>query len=94
VLPATPALKRKLVDTNFEIADSEDEDYGWNDGDEDTLPPMPSQWQGSEDILLRPEPGSGEEIPEEQEDDQGSDANLCLEEGDPDRELEKPLSEP
>lgn len=63
-LSATPAPKRKLAATNFEIADSEDEDYGWDD-DDDALPPMPSQWQGSEDILLRPPPES------EQPDDDG-----------------------
>lgn len=51
-LSSTPAQKRKLGDTDFEIADSDDEDYGWDDDDE--LPPMPSQWQGSEDILLGP----------------------------------------
>ena len=50
---ATPVGKRKLGDTEFEIADSEDEDYGW-DGDDDELPPNPSQWQGSEDLLLKP----------------------------------------
>ncbi|KAK4199418.1 P-loop containing nucleoside triphosphate hydrolase protein [Triangularia verruculosa] len=59
--PAT-AQKRKLGDTGFdEIADSEDEgddeDYGW-DLEPDALPPMPSQWQGSEDILLTREPES------------------------------------
>lgn len=52
---STPAAqKRKLGDTDFEIADSEaddDEDYGW-DEEQDELPPNPSQWQGSEDILL------------------------------------------
>jgi len=52
-LLSTPAPKRKLADTNFEIADSDDEDYGWEVDDED-LPPNPSQWQGSEDLLLQP----------------------------------------
>ncbi|AEO60647.1 hypothetical protein MYCTH_2310088 [Thermothelomyces thermophilus ATCC 42464] len=56
---STPARKRKIGDTNFEIADSEDEDYGWDDDDE--LPPMPSQWQGSEDLLLTRDPESDEE---------------------------------
>ncbi|KAK1752131.1 P-loop containing nucleoside triphosphate hydrolase protein [Echria macrotheca] len=65
---STPALKRKLGETDFEIADSEDEDYGWQDGDEDTLPPMPSQWQGSEDILLRPELGSDEAAEDDDQD--------------------------
>ncbi|KAK3997372.1 P-loop containing nucleoside triphosphate hydrolase protein [Cladorrhinum sp. PSN332] len=66
----TPAQKRKLGDTDFEIADSEedDEDYGW-DEDPDAVPPMPSQWQGSEDILLTRQPESDEE--EVLEDDPG-----------------------
>ena len=40
----------------MEIGDSadEDEDYGWQIEDEDEAPPLPSQWQGSEDILLQP----------------------------------------
>ncbi|KAK3390232.1 hypothetical protein B0H63DRAFT_109383 [Podospora didyma] len=58
-ITSTSAPKRKLGETDFEIADSEDEDYGWED-DEDAIPPMPSQWQGSEDILLQP-PESDEE---------------------------------
>ncbi|KAK3374442.1 P-loop containing nucleoside triphosphate hydrolase protein [Lasiosphaeria ovina] len=60
VLKATPAPKRKLGDTNFEIADSDDEEYGWEE-DEDAVPVMPSQWQGSEDILLGRLPDSDEE---------------------------------
>ncbi len=43
--------KRKLGETDFEIADSEDEDYGWEDEDAAAMPTAP-QWQGSEDILL------------------------------------------
>ncbi|KAK3353581.1 P-loop containing nucleoside triphosphate hydrolase protein [Lasiosphaeria hispida] len=67
-LSSTPVQKRKLDDTNFEIPDSDDEDYGWQDDDDDALPPNPSQWQGSEDILLRREPESDEEaLPEEEE---------------------------
>ncbi len=58
-LTSTPAQKRKIEDTDFEIADSDDEAYAWDD-DED-LPPMPSQWQGSEDILLVRKPESDEE---------------------------------
>ncbi|KAK4100293.1 P-loop containing nucleoside triphosphate hydrolase protein [Parathielavia hyrcaniae] len=58
-LTFTPAPKRKLGDTDFEIADSDDEDYGWDDDEE--LPPMPSQWQGSEDLLLVREPESEDE---------------------------------
>lgn len=45
-------LKRKLSQTDFEVADSEGEDYGWEDEDELEMPRMPPQWQGSEDILL------------------------------------------
>lgn len=58
-ITSTPAQKRKLGETDFEIADSDDEEYGWNDDEE--LPPMPSQWQGSEDILLTRNPGSDED---------------------------------
>jgi hypothetical protein len=49
--------KRKLVATNFEIPDSDaedDEDYGWAEEDEEDIPAMPPQWQGSEDILVPP----------------------------------------
>ncbi|KAL2024530.1 hypothetical protein VTK56DRAFT_7573 [Thermocarpiscus australiensis] len=66
-LSATPAQKRKFGDTDFEIADSDDEDYGW-DEDEDAMPPMPSQWQGSEDLLLVRRPESDEEDHEDAED--------------------------
>ncbi|KAL7629039.1 hypothetical protein AAE478_000557 [Parahypoxylon ruwenzoriense] len=51
-LSSSPRLKRKLDQTDFEVADSEDEDYGWEDDDELEMPSMPPQWQGSEDILL------------------------------------------
>ncbi|CAH0048722.1 unnamed protein product, partial [Clonostachys solani] len=45
--------KRKRGNTDFEVPDSEDdEDYGWANEDEAHLPAPPSQWQGSEDILL------------------------------------------
>ncbi len=47
---AGPPQKRKLRDTDFEIADSDSDDFGWHD--EDAMPDMPPQWQGSEDILL------------------------------------------
>ena len=50
VASSTPVQKRKLAETDFEIPNSDDEDYGWQD--EDSLPDMPPQWQGSEDILL------------------------------------------
>ncbi|KAL2121490.1 hypothetical protein VTJ04DRAFT_5517 [Mycothermus thermophilus] len=59
----TPAQKRKLGDARLEIADSDDEYY---DMDDDDLPPMPSQWQGSEDILLGPKPGE-EDDPDDQD---------------------------
>jgi hypothetical protein len=57
-ITSTPAQKRKLGETDFEIADSDDEEYGWDD---EELPPMPSQWQGSEDILLTRNPESDED---------------------------------
>ncbi|KAK3324653.1 hypothetical protein B0T19DRAFT_464855 [Cercophora scortea] len=65
-LLSTPARKRKLDDTNFEIPDSDDEDYGWQDHDDDDAPPMPSQWQGSEDILLQPPKSDdeGDDLPD------------------------------
>ncbi|KAI0482192.1 P-loop containing nucleoside triphosphate hydrolase protein [Xylariaceae sp. FL0804] len=44
--------KRKLDQTGFEVADSEGEDYGWEDEDQTNLPTMPPQWQGSEDLLV------------------------------------------
>jgi hypothetical protein len=64
----------------LEIPDSEeedDEDYGWAEEDEEDIPAMPPQWQGSEDILVPPERelegedegmeeverGDGEELP-------------------------------
>ncbi|KAI1079177.1 hypothetical protein F5B20DRAFT_545275, partial [Whalleya microplaca] len=42
--------KRKLDQTDLEIADSEGEDYGWEEYDAREMPGMPPQWQGSEDI--------------------------------------------
>ncbi|KAM7203493.1 P-loop containing nucleoside triphosphate hydrolase protein [Rhypophila sp. PSN 637] len=67
-LSSTPAPKRKLADTNFEIPDSEDdEDYGWQIDDED-LPPNPSQWQGSEDLLLVPQQSDDEKDDNDVED--------------------------
>ncbi|SPQ25214.1 b197b9cd-a334-45db-b0c3-e1fda643d47c [Thermothielavioides terrestris] len=77
-LTSTPAQKRKLGDTDFEIADSDDEDYGWDD-DED-LPPMPSQWQGSEDLLLvRPLESEDEQQQDEDEEplDTGTEEDRC-----------------
>ncbi len=69
VLSSTPAQKRKLRDTNFEIADSDDEDYGWGDEDDADIPPMPSQWQGSEDLIIGTRPPSDEEDEEDEEDE-------------------------
>ncbi|KAH8681345.1 P-loop containing nucleoside triphosphate hydrolase protein [Xylariales sp. PMI_506] len=61
--------KRKLGETGFEIADSEDEEsYGWEDEDAAEMPPMPSQWQGSEDIMLGQHDDEGNRI--EDSDDQ------------------------
>ncbi|ORY65354.1 P-loop containing nucleoside triphosphate hydrolase protein [Pseudomassariella vexata] len=40
-LSSTPLPKRKLGETDFEIADSEDEDYGWENEDETEMPPNP-----------------------------------------------------
>ncbi|KAI0600946.1 P-loop containing nucleoside triphosphate hydrolase protein [Biscogniauxia sp. FL1348] len=62
---STPRQKRKLGQTDFEIVDSEDEDYGWEDTDE--LPRMPSQVQGSEDLLLGPADADGDEYESEED---------------------------
>ncbi|TGO45196.1 hypothetical protein BOTNAR_0690g00040 [Botryotinia narcissicola] len=57
---ALPTQKRKRAE--FEIPDIEDdEDYGWAEEDEE-LPPMPPQWQGSEDILAPPQGDSEDEL--------------------------------
>lgn len=70
---STPSTKRKLSDTTLEIADSDDEDYGWQEEDDKAVPPPPSQWQGSEDILLVPEPESEQEDEgQEEEEEEGS----------------------
>ncbi|KAK5998576.1 hypothetical protein PT974_00957 [Cladobotryum mycophilum] len=63
--------KRKRGQSGLEVPDSEDdEDYGWADEDEDALPPPPSQWQGSEDLILGQDVGlSEDEEPEEPYDD-------------------------
>ncbi|KAB8292439.1 hypothetical protein EYC80_008162 [Monilinia laxa] len=69
---ALPPQKRKRAE--FEIPDSDDEDdedYGWAEEDEE-LPPMPPQWQGSEDILVPP-PGeleAEEEVEEAEEEEE------------------------
>ncbi|KAJ2895889.1 DNA repair protein rhp55 [Zalerion maritima] len=53
---STPRRKRKLSDTGFEIPDSEDEEYGWNEDEEEIALPstLEPQWHGSEDVLLHP----------------------------------------
>ncbi|KAI8624298.1 P-loop containing nucleoside triphosphate hydrolase protein [Xylariaceae sp. FL1651] len=59
--------KRKIYETDFEIADSEGEDYGWEDDDEAEMPSMPPQWQGSEDLLLgrvEEDENQADEVPE------------------------------
>jgi hypothetical protein len=63
-LSSTPTHKRKLGSTDFEIADSDDDDYGWQDEDEFQVP-VPSQWQGSEDVLLGHQPENDNEEDEE-----------------------------
>lgn len=68
---STPSTKRKLGDTTLEIADSDDEDYGWQEEDDEAVPPPPSQWQGSEDILLVPEPESDQEDEEQEVEEEG-----------------------
>ncbi|KAI0994760.1 hypothetical protein K3495_g13422 [Podosphaera aphanis] len=46
-------LKRKFLSSNIESLDSveEDESYGWSEEDEQDLPTLPRQWQGSDDLL-------------------------------------------
>ena len=61
-MSATPQQKRKLDDAGFEVANSEDEDYGWDNIDEDSMPNMPPQWQGSEDILVGQVDADGERL--------------------------------
>lgn len=56
-----PHQKRKLGQTSFEVPDSEDEDYGWADEDEASMPAPPPQWQGSEDVILGQEVGRSDE---------------------------------
>ncbi|KUI69099.1 DNA repair protein rhp55 [Cytospora mali] len=74
---STPVPKRKLNETGFEIPDSEDEDYGWQEEDTSLLPGMPPQWQGSEDVILG-------QLPETDDEGNIDDSEL---------EAEKPLDE-
>ena len=66
-------VKRKLGHTDLEIPDSEDdEDYGWAEEDEASMPGPPPQWQGSEDILLGQEVGHSDDDSEEEADENES----------------------
>lgn len=69
VAAIAPRPKRKLGQTDLEVPDSDDddEDYGWADEDEDALPPPPSQWQGSEDLILGENAGLTEDESEAEE---------------------------
>ncbi|EPE02324.1 rad55 protein [Ophiostoma piceae UAMH 11346] len=53
---ARTIYKRKLDETDLESADTrrpkDDENYGWDEELANSLPQMPPQWQGSEDIML------------------------------------------
>lgn len=61
-ITSLPHHKRKLGQTDLEVPDSEDdEDYGWADEDEASMPAPPPQWQGSEDLLLGQEIGRSED---------------------------------
>lgn len=64
----TPAQKRKLDETGFEVPDSEDE-YGWGEEDNSALPGQPPQWQGSEDIILGTCPDTDGDEDEDEDDD-------------------------
>ncbi|KAH8597302.1 P-loop containing nucleoside triphosphate hydrolase protein [Bisporella sp. PMI_857] len=87
-LPRPP--KRKLRETDLdEIPDSEaegDEDYGWDDGDEEEMPAMPPQWQGSEDILV-PVPGELEADDMDEREGEEEDKNLKGEQGEKNDEV-------
>jgi hypothetical protein len=70
--PTVPR-KRKLSAAELEIPDSDgedDEDYGWAEEDEEDMPPMPPQWQGSEDILVPGEGGLESEGGEDEEEEE------------------------
>lgn len=72
-LPRTKQ-KRKLGETDLEIADSEDdEDYGWDDDDATEMPNMPPQWQGSEDLLLGQHDDDGNRLDEDEEEEMAPD---------------------
>lgn len=67
-MAAAAQQKRKIGQTELEVPDSEDEDYGWADEDEASLPAPPPQWQGSEDIILGQDVGRSEDEEEAEED--------------------------
>lgn len=69
---STTPQKRKPNSADFEIADSEDEGYGWDDDDEEALLRMPTQWQGSEDILLGRD---GRDEDQDGDEDEGKDGD-------------------
>lgn len=84
-IDSTPTLprKRKLSATDLEVPDSEgedDEDYGWGEEDEETVPEMPPQWQGSEDILVPAPRDLEEDGDEEQEEEEEEDVDEAVEE--------------
>lgn len=78
VPPRSSIYKRKLGETGLVPRHghghgngNEDDDYGWDNEDEDNLPSMPPQWQGSEDILLGHRRYDEEEEEAEEDDDDG-----------------------
>lgn len=75
-ISTTPTKKHETRVPGGEVPDSEDEEYGWDDDDEEAFLKMPTQWQGSEDILLGKDGAEEEEAPpngssEESEEDEG-----------------------
>ncbi|KAJ4164988.1 hypothetical protein LMH87_006638 [Akanthomyces muscarius] len=66
-MAAAAQQKRKIGQTELEVPDSEDEDYGWAEEDEASLPAPPPQWQGSEDIILGQDVGRSEDEEEAEE---------------------------
>ncbi|KAL1899069.1 hypothetical protein Sste5346_002991 [Sporothrix stenoceras] len=71
VPPRSSIYKRKLGETELVPRHgNEDDDYGWDNEDEDNLPSMPPQWQGSEDILLGHRRYEDEEEDAEEDEDE------------------------
>lgn len=66
-IAAAAQQKRKIGQTELEVPDSEDEDYGWAEEDEASLPAPPPQWQGSEDVILGQDIGQSEDEDEAEE---------------------------